>query len=573
MQNFKRIISTLVRKIKIGTRLWLFQILVIAVISFSSILFIYQSITQISNQYVYQYLQSEQKIVADNLSMCLEEVALLSLRYKNTMDFYSIVTNPELTYNQKETALQKTASSIKALASDSVASAYLVDNKYHVYRLNGDSQIPYPDAKLVKDSSDDPYFHIGNVCNDSNGNYYIPISVRFNNFSTTQEIGSLIFYLSQESLANFLDEQLHGSFITFLTDSNGIVLSHNDFSYIGKSTDALDIHFSDNLNQKAKINGQDYFVSISSLSKASNRIGFTWQLITAISCEILYDTLGQLLHLLILLIILIIPIAFCLSFLLSSRLTNSLRRLSAKLRNLNEQTLNSFLEQTPRDELWDLEQGYNEMIIKINQLIQKNKEEQIQKRELEFTALQAQINPHFLYNTLDTIGWIAALKDQPEIEQLVLELSRFFRLSLHKGDVYVPLEDELGIVSSYVKIEQLRNPNKFDITYDIHPDLLQIMIPKLILQPVVENAVKHGVTQIQHHGLITVRGYHIDDDVYLEVVDNGPGIQNKKTKLHGSGYGLKNINERIQLEYGSEYGLNIISREQEGTTVCLHIHF
>lgn len=573
MQNFKRIISTLVRKIKIGTRLWLFQILVIAVISFSSILFIYQSITQISNQYVYQYLQSEQKIVADNLSMCLEEVALLSLRYKNTMDFYSIVTNPELTYNQKETALQKTASSIKALASDSVASAYLVDDKYHVYLLNGDSQIPYPDVKLVKYSSDDPYFHIGSVCNDSNGNYYIPISVRFNNFSTTQEIGSLIFYLSQESLANFLDEQLHGSFITFLTDSNGIILSHNDFSYIGKSTDALDIHFSDNLNQKAKINGQDYFVSISPLSNASNRIGFTWQLITAISCEILYDTLRQLLHLLILLIILIIPIAFCLSFLLSSRLTNSLRRLSAKLRNLNEQTLNSFLEQTPRDELWDLEQGYNEMIIKINQLIQKNKEEQIQKRELEFTALQAQINPHFLYNTLDTIGWIAALKDQPEIEQLVLELSRFFRLSLHKGDVYVPLEDELGIVSSYVKIEQLRNPNKFDITYDIHPDLLQIMIPKLILQPVVENAVKHGVTQIQHHGLITVRGYHIADDVYLEVVDNGPGIQNKKTKLHGSGYGLKNINERIQLEYGSEYGLNIISREQEGTTVCLHIHF
>ncbi len=573
MQNFKRIFLTIVRKFKIRTQLLLFQILVIIIISFCTILFIYQSITRITNEYIYQYLQSEQEILADNLSMCLEEVTLLSLRYKSTMAFYSIATNRELSYEQKEATLQETASSIKALASDSVASAYLIDHESHVYLLKGDSKIPYPDATLALYSSNAPYYNIGNICNDTNGKYYIPVIVPFYNFNTTQEIGSLVFYLSQESVANFLDEQLHGAFITILTDTDGTILSHSDSLYIGKSIDELNIHFSNHTAQKAEIHGQDYFVSVVSLNKPSIRIGFSWNLVTAVSCDILYDTLRQFLFVLILFVLLIIPITFYLSFLLSSRLTTSLSRLSLKLRNLNEHTLNSFLEQTPRDELWDLEQGYNEMIIKINQLLEKNKEEQIQKRELEFTALQAQINPHFLYNTLDTIGWIAALKGQPEIEQLVLELSRFFRLSLHKGDVYIPLEDELGIVSSYVKIEQLRNPNTFDVSYDIHPDLLQIIIPKLILQPIVENAVKHGVSQTTNHGLITVRGYYSDDDVYLEVKDNGPGIQNKKTKLHGSGYGLKNINERIQLEYGSEYGLNIISCEQEGTTVCLHIHF
>ena len=213
------------------------------------------------------------------------------------------------------------------------------------------------------------------------------------------------------------------------------------------------------------------------------------------------------------------------------------------------------------------------MIVRINELLEKNKQEQIKKRELEFTALQAQINPHFLYNTLDTIGWIAALKNQPEIEQMVMELSRFFRLSLHKGDLFIPLADELGIVSSYLNIEQLRNPGKFDVSYDIQPDLMQIMMPKLILQPLVENAVKHGVSQTSRHGLITIRGYHIKDDIYLEVTDNGLGIQNKETQLPRSGYGLRNIRERIQLEYGKDYGLTIDSREQEGTTVQIHIHF
>lgn len=575
MQNFKRIFSICIRKVKIGTRLFLFQVLAIVAIFFCTIFCAYLSISQISNQYIYQYLQSEQKIVADNLSMHLEEIAMLSLRYKNTTDFYTILKDTNLSQTSKEAALKKTASSIQSLTSDSVAGTYLIDNSNHVYLLNGDSSLPLPNPESARHSSNSPYFDIGNVFSDTNGNYYIPVSIRFYNFDTLQEIGSLVFYLSQESITQIFDEQLHSSYTTFLTDTNEIILSHNDPSYIGKTVDKLEIQLSTTYSsvQKASINKQDFFISTTSLNSASSRIGFSWKLITLIPCNILYDTLEQLQHLLVLFALLIIPVSSLLSFYLSSRMTEALKHLSAKLRNLSEHTLNSFLDQTPRDELWELEQGYNEMLLKINDLLEKNKQEQIKKRELEFTALQAQINPHFLYNTLDTIGWIATLKNQPEIEQLVMELSRFFRLSLHKGDLFIPLEDELGIVSSYLKIEQLRNPGKFDIVYDILPDLLKIEIPKLILQPIVENAVKHGVSQIQHHGLITIRGYYIADDIYLEVSDNGPGIQNKKTQLHGSGYGLKNITERIQLEYGNDYGLSIDSHEMVGTAVQIHIHF
>lgn len=575
MQNLKCILSIYIRKLKIGTRFFLFQVLAIVIISFCTIFYVRLNISRIFDRYINQYLQSEQKIVADNLSMYLEEFVMLSLRYKNTEDFYDILKNPELSEPERAAALKETASAIQPLVFRSVAGAYLLDYDQHIYLLNGAFSLPQPDPSITEQISDSPYYHIGKVCHDADGNYYIPVGMRFYNFYTFQEIGTLLFYLPQESIVSVFDELFPGSGITLLTDADGIILAHSDTSYIGKSIGDLGIQLSAPYSavQQTTIDGQDSFVAITSLGKASSRIGFSWRLITILPCNVLYDTLQQLQRLLMLFASLIVLVAALLSFHLSKRLTGSIKRLSNKLRNLGEHTLNSFLDQTPRDELWDLEQGYNEMIVRINELLEKNKQEQIKKRELEFTALQAQINPHFLYNTLDTIGWIAALKNQPEIEQMVMELSRFFRLSLHKGDLFIPLADELGIVSSYLNIEQLRNPGKFDVSYDIQPDLMQIMMPKLILQPLVENAVKHGVSQTSRHGLITIRGYHIKDDIYLEVTDNGLGIQNKETQLPRSGYGLRNIRERIQLEYGKDYGLTIDSREQEGTTVQIHIHF
>lgn len=268
-----------------------------------------------------------------------------------------------------------------------------------------------------------------------------------------------------------------------------------------------------------------------------------------------------------------IILAVFLSFFLTGHLTRSLKRLQARLIDLGSGNLDSFLDSNPRDELWDLEQGYNEMVQQICELLEKNRLEQEKKRELELTALQAQINPHFLYNTLDAIGWIAVMKGQNEIEQMVMELSRFFRLSLHKGDKKITIEDEVGIAISYVTIEQLRNPGKFDIKYEIEPEITGLLVPKIILQPIVENAIKHGVSQVRRHGMITVRGYRKGDDVYLEVSDNGCGFRQKSSHIHGSGYGLRNVNERIQLEYGSEYGISVQSIEGEGTTVQIHISF
>ena len=573
--NIRHFFSINIRKLKIKTRLFLFLVLAVTLISFGATSFARYYTQRISNQFIYQYLQSEQKIVTDNLAMYLEEIIMVSLRYKNTRDFFRILEDQTLTRQEKETAFKETAASIQSGTSGSITGVWLIDQSDNIYLLSGDDNLPFPDITALDPDTDNPYYYVGNICYDMQGNYYVTVSMRFYNYHTLQEIGYLIFYLPLKPMATLFDDLFTTSGTTFLTDASGIILSHKDDSYIGLRAEDLGYEISDASFsvKEAQIDGQDLVVVSTSLNMSTSRIGFPWRLVTIIPHSFLYRSLAQLQSLLLCFTLLIILAASFVSLHLSSKLTGSIRMLSNRIKSLREGNLNAFLDQTPGDELWELEQGYNEMVVRINELLEKNKQEQIKKRELEFTALQAQINPHFLYNTLDTIGWIALLKEQPEIEQMVMELSRFFRLSLHKGDQMIPLEDEIGIVSSYLKIEQLRNPGKFDVIYEIKPDLLQIRVPKIILQPIVENAVKHGISQVRRHGLIIIRGYHKDDDVFLEVSDNGGGIRPKDTHMPGSGYGLTNIRERIQLEYGADYGLTINSHEGEGTTVQIHIRF
>ena len=198
---------------------------------------------------------------------------------------------------------------------------------------------------------------------------------------------------------------------------------------------------------------------------------------------------------------------------------------------------------------------------------------------MEFAALQAQINPHFLYNTLDALGWIARIKQQEEIERMVLELANFFRMSLHKGERLITIEDEVRMVRSFATIEQMRNPEKFDIVFKVDERLSQELIPKIILQPVVENAIKHGVYELRRKGHIEVRIYHKGNDIFMEVEDDGKGFGVSRPQfkeydyLKHSGYGLKNVAERIGLEYGSGYGVNVKSEPEQNTIVQLKLRF
>lgn len=231
-----------------------------------------------------------------------------------------------------------------------------------------------------------------------------------------------------------------------------------------------------------------------------------------------------------------------------------------------------------------LSDSLNVMIDKINELLEQVTQEQIRLRKAEFELLQAQINPHFLYNTLDAIVWLAESGEQQKVVNMVGSLSEFFRSSLNQGKEIVTIREELQHVRSYLEIQQVRYQDILQYDICIPLELENCQIPKITIQPLVENALYHGVKNKRGQGSIRIIGMQEGSYIVIKVEDNGIGIKKErlkqvKEKIHtknpaGKGsFGLYNVNERIRLNFGEEYGIEIDSEYGGGTTVSIRLPF
>ena len=225
------------------------------------------------------------------------------------------------------------------------------------------------------------------------------------------------------------------------------------------------------------------------------------------------------------------------------------------------------------------------MLTKISQLVDEQYQNGKRIKELELISLQAQINPHFLYNTLDLIKWRALRNHDEETKELINALSSYYRLSLSKGKDMVTVASELDHIRAYVFIQNKRFDNGITLDIQIDDCYLNYPLPKLILQPIVENAILHGILELpEPSGTITIRAKCSAQFFELSIQDNGVGIppdaltchdtdsdENKIPAIIRTGYGLNNVNNRIQLAFGSEYGITIPPRNMQGTTICLRL--
>ena len=231
------------------------------------------------------------------------------------------------------------------------------------------------------------------------------------------------------------------------------------------------------------------------------------------------------------------------------------------------------------DEIGELTNSFQEMLDRLNRLIQEDYQNKIHLREAELKALQAQINPHFLYNCLSLINSRALLAGQPEISRMSQLLSVFYRTTLNKGKSETTLESELKNVSSYLDIQKLLHEDLFEVTWQVEPDLPEVKIPNLLLQPLVENALVHGILPNKpKKGRLFLSVSRVMNQIRFTILDNGVGIPREKLpallQMDSGGYGLKNVDERLRLTYGEEYGLNLQSIEGESTmvTFCIPFH-
>ena len=226
-----------------------------------------------------------------------------------------------------------------------------------------------------------------------------------------------------------------------------------------------------------------------------------------------------------------------------------------------------------------LSEGVEQMVEKMGNLMKESTDRQESLRQAELALLQAQINPHFLYNTLDTIIWLIEAGKTEEAEEMVTDLSSFFRHSLSNGEDVVTLDDEEKQVRSYLQIQQFRYKDIMDYSIDIDPAIKATRLPKLTIQPLVENALYHGVKLKRAKGFITVNGKADGDDIVITVSDTGAGMTKERleelraglTNRERVGFGLSTVDERLKLFFGEKYGLSIESTEGEGTDVTVRI--
>ena len=396
--------------------------------------------------------------------------------------------------------------------------------------------------------------------------------------STEQAV--LLIEMAYQGIEEVLDEVTlgNGGYI-YLMDSKGEIIWHPKFELIAsgrvKENNLVAAGYDDGSREEI-FNGTRQTV-------VTKTVGYTgWKLVgvikgTGISLNMLKTRLF-----IVFVILLIIFIVILINSYISFRVTNPIRELEKSVKALEEGNLDADIYMGGSYEVQHLGKSVQDMKFRIKGLMQDIVNEHEEKRKSEFDSLQAQINPHFLYNTLDIIVWQIENEKQSEAVHTVTALARFFRLSLGKGKNIVTVRDEIDHVKNYLMIQHMRFKNKFDYEFDIAEDVLELPSLKLMLQPLVENAIYHGMEFMDGDGMIMVKAWREEDELYLSVADNGLGMTEDKVEMiltgkstsgngRGSGIGVKNVNERIKLYFGEAYGLTIDSEPDEGTTVIIHL--
>ncbi|MDR1287476.1 MAG: sensor histidine kinase [Treponema sp.] len=284
--------------------------------------------------------------------------------------------------------------------------------------------------------------------------------------------------------------------------------------------------------------------------------------------------------------LLFLAAAMGMSVVLALRISRPIRQLRASMRAVEQGSFDIRADIRSSNEIGELGKDFNIMIGEIKNLLARVTAEQEQKRKSELKALQMQINPHFLYNTLDSVIWMARSGKEDEVIAMSSALARLFRLSISKGKEIIDVASELEHVRSYLTIQKIRYKDRLDYSIDVDEDIMSCRIVKIILQPLAENAIYHGIKNNFAGGTVRISGRRTETGMILQVRDDGAGMDGKALeKLRRAlapgggadsvyserGVGVHNVDERIKLYFGREYGLEFESREDEGTTVTVQL--
>ena len=324
-----------------------------------------------------------------------------------------------------------------------------------------------------------------------------------------------------------------------------------------------------------KVDGQQWIIE-------GQQIGYTgWNMVVVNSMASLVKESHNIHYLIWFILLLIGVILIFLDTLVFHNFTSPVYRLLQTMETFGKGNYNVRAQEEGIGELKNVSIYFNIMADKLQEQMEEIRRNEREKQKMEKKLLQSQINPHFLYNTLDSIIWMIRSEEYDGAGEMVSLLAKFFRTSLSQGKDMIPLEKELEHATSYLAIQNIRFKDKFEFHVDADQELLKYFCPKLSIQPLLENAIYHGMEGMYEDGEIEIRVYEKDGDIKIDVSDNGPGMTQEKidyimhnkvvSSRRGSGIGVCNVNERIQLIYGKKYGITLSSELDEGTIATITI--
>ena len=537
----------------------------------------------------YELMEDNSQRVLAQVNMNLDGYLRRMMRVSDTL-YYRIIKNTDL----EEGSLESGMSLLYEENRESIVSIAVFDEKGRLVSAAPLSELK-PDAEL-RDSGwfqaaikkmENFHFstpHVQNLFQEQDARYRWVVSlssqVQLTRGGVT-ETGVLLVDMSFSGIEQICrDVQLSNGGYLYLIDGSGELIYHprQQLIYAGllEENNRAAAGYSDG-SRRESFQGRERQVTVKT-------VGYTgWKLVGVVPADNIWDNYGQLLLFFLFVVLFSVFLLIFVNLHLSERISVPIKALDRSVKKLEAGCELEEFEVGGPYEIEHLGHSIRSMVSTLRHLMDDIIEQETQKRRSELDVLQAQINPHFLYNTLDSVVWMTENGRTDEAILMVTSLARFFRISLSRGSNIIPIADELEHARHYLTIQKMRYKNKFSASIEAEDGVEALYTIKLIVQPILENAIYHGMAYADGDGKITVHAFREGGDVVIDVTDNGPGMPaGTVARLldpaytaapgpKGSGIGLRNVHQRIRLTFGGGYGLSIHSEPDAGTRVRVRL--
>lgn len=558
---------------KLFLLMFTFTLLIVGLI----VTWIIRDTNQMTKKEMYEMRNQVLSEISNNISILLSNVETIGNNIVVDSELTDILDVPKEELPKDKESKKKMDSYVEGLLNDEVWKYGEFNMKPELYVIgeNGLTYSTYSKTKydIDKIKSEDWYNKIIeadgdtvliNTYKDENGigpyKNIFKMGRLIKDLITEETLGVLIIDISETMLYDRYAEALKSGSDIYIIDSQGKIISSKDKRDIGMNYEEV----------KEGLERKNNTQNIEITSKI-NRYG--WSIVQEVPSSILTQLSTQIAQRILLILAVVSLLALLIAYKLSVLITKPIFNIKNKMDEVMEGNLKVQVEVENDDEIGQLGKSFNSMVNWLDSSIIEIKQQEEQKRIAELSFLQAQINPHFLYNTLSGIRFLISMNKTEEAEEMLYRFTKLLRSILPKASEMISLEEEMNNIENYVELQKMRHPNCFDVSYDIDPSINEFDVPSFILQPIVENAILYSMEKEHNKGVISITGYRSKDGIRIIIEDNGIGMTQNQVKAvlkkeeSMNRVGVINVHERLQLNYGEEYGLKIESIESKGTKV------